>query len=219
MKKHLFLLLLLAASLATSTHLNAQVKFGVKAGLNLANINSGGDEDVLDGLDPKMTPTFLVGGVVEFGLTENIGIGTGVQLSGKGFKLEEEDEFGKYSIRSNPLYLQVPVSINYQNNGFFASFGPYLGFGVGGKNKETFDGESDTYDVEFGDGSNEDDLYSPLDYGLTLELGYAVAGAVRLSASYQLGLANALPKTFKDEGYKVNHQVIGVAATYLFGGQ
>lgn len=221
MKRQLPFFSALAILLVFGTTSSAQVKFGVKAGLNLANISA--DNELLGGTSPKMLPSFHAGFLAEFGISENLGVGAGLQISGKGFKVSESDGGDKYEVTSRPLYLQVPVSLNYTNNGFFAGVGPYIGFGIGGKNKESLNGDSAKTDINFGDGSGSgDDTYASLDYGIGLELGYLISGNIRLSASYNFGLANALPKEYREDEfgkYKINHKVIGISATYLFGAQ
>ncbi|MFN0175814.1 MAG: porin family protein [Saprospiraceae bacterium] len=195
------------------TTTNAQLTFGVKAGLNLANINYDGDEE----LDTKMLPSFHAGAVVEFGITENIGIGSGLMVTGKGFKLEEEFLGETLKATSNPIYLQVPVTLNYNNSGFFAAVGPYVGFGLFGNAKVEAGGEKETESLEFG--SSDEDDYSALDFGASLEVGYGF-GPIRVSASYGLGLANVIPKDLADiTDEKATHAVIGISATYLFGQQ
>ncbi len=194
-----FILLALAMSVATSA--SAQVRFGVKAGLNLANVS--GDVN-----DTKMLPTFMVGGQAEFGLSDAIGLGVGLQLQGKGFKVD----VGGDNATTSPMYLQVPVYLTYRNSGFFGGVGPYVGFGIAGKSK--FGGEST--DISFG--SSENDDFSSLDFGAGLELGYEF-GALRATASYNLGLSNAIPKDQADAfDVSAKHNVIGIALAYLFGG-
>ncbi|MDO8366160.1 MAG: porin family protein [Saprospiraceae bacterium] len=190
--------------------INAQLSFGIKAGLNLANINYDGE-----GFDPKILPSFHAGPIIDFGITENIGIGSGLIVSGKGFKLEEEILGEKFKSSSNPIYLQVPVTLNYSNGGFFAAVGPYVGFGLFGNAKNDLSGKDETEALEFGN-TVEDD-YSPLDFGASVEAGFGF-GAFRITASYGLGLANIFPKDtadFLDD--KATHNVIGVSAAYLFG--
>lgn len=71
MKKLSSLFILLALAMSVATSVSAQVRFGVKAGLNLANVS--GDVN-----DTKMLPTFMVGGQAEFGLSDAIGLGVGL---------------------------------------------------------------------------------------------------------------------------------------------
>lgn len=205
-------LMIVALTLIGISSAHAQLKFGIKAGLNLANINYDGDVEV----DTKILPSFHAGPIIEFGITENIGIGSGLLVSGKGFKLEEEFLGEKIKSTSNPIYLQVPVTLSYNNSGFFAGVGPYVGFGIAGKVKNEGGGEKDSESLDFG--STEDDDYGSLDFGAGLEVGYGF-GAIRISASYNLGLMNVIPKDIADDtDEKAMHNVIGISAAYLFGG-
>lgn len=65
-----------------------QVRFGVKAGLNLANIDYKTPVDNAH----DILPTFQVGGVVEIGLAEALAINTGVLLQGKGYRYTKEND-------------------------------------------------------------------------------------------------------------------------------
>ncbi len=72
---------------AFTTAAFAQISFGVKAGLNLANVHYG---DGTEEFDSKMLTTFPGGWCpLNFGITEAFAIETGVSLQGKGFKSEE----------------------------------------------------------------------------------------------------------------------------------
>ena len=234
MKKLYTSVLFAAFSLAVFSPLLSQVRFGIKAGINLANAPVSDDykrafEAVLGAeYRPEMLLSFHLGGQAEFALGGNIGLSAGLQLSGKGTRYEFDSELQgvPYSAKAfeRPLYLQVPVAVTYRKNGFYAGIGPYLGFGVGGnlKVKVKAQGQSDssTQDIKFGNSS--EDYYAPLDYGAGLELGYEL-GRVRLSGSFNLGLSNALPKdqadAAKDAGQdqKKKNNVIGISVAYLFG--
>ena len=203
MKKLLFACLGAVLLLFMFNSASAQTRFGVKAGLNLANI-SGDDTE-----DTKMLPTFLIGGQAEFGLSDNLGLGVGLQLSGKGFKLDVQDE----TFASKPFYLQVPVQLIYRNSGFFAGAGPYVGFGLFGKNT----GGDEDENLKFG--NTIEDSYAPLDFGAGLELGYEFS-SLRVTASYNLGLSNIIPKDVADAfDSSAKHNVIGISLAYLFGGE
>jgi hypothetical protein len=182
----------------------AQPRLGAKAGLNLANLNYSDEFDAAT----KMLPSFMVGAVVEFDFSENVGLGTGIQYQGKGAQSDEEGDDSKATM----TYLQVPIQLQYRKNGLFAAVGPYVAFGIGGKFK---DGDEEE-DIDFG--SSLEDDFSALDYGVNLELGYEFSSSLRATAGYSLGLANGVPGDAQDlfDG-TVKHAVIGVALTYLFG--
>lgn len=205
-------LLITLALFLGATALHAQARFGVKAGLNLANINFTGESAEANDFTKNLS-TFQIGGLAEFDFTDNIGLGIGLQLQGRGVKLEDSG----FESTLNPLYIQVPVSLHYRNGGFYAGVGPYAGFGVAGKAKVSFLGQSESENIKFG--NDEDSDLSPLDFGANLELGYEILGMIRLSAGYSLGLANITPKDLRtgDEGGK--NRAITVSAALLFGGK
>lgn len=215
---------------------SAQVRFGIKAGLNLASISYSDDyieynEVTIGGdISTGMIPAYHLGGLVEFDFGSNIGLSTGLELNVKGGSLDLEGVFlgQPYTAESEvrPMYLQVPAVLTYRKNGFYAGVGPYIGFGIGGKIKTEVDAggqsEEDSDTIEFG--SDSGDSFASLDYGARLELGYEFNN-IRVSASYNFGLANAVPKDAVDEGedidldFKYRHNVIGISVAYLFKGK
>lgn len=186
----------------------AQVKFGVKAGLNLANVITDVDE-----VDPMILPTFQVGVLVDLGITENLAIETGVSMQGKGFKTEYEILGSKVKTTVNPLYLQVPAQLLFHTPRFFVGLGPYLGLGVAGRSKTEYLGKEDTDSIDFG--STEDDNWAALDFGLGIQAGVNV-GAIRIGASYDFGLSDVIPKDQQDGDHHTNNSVISVFGAYIF---
>ncbi|MCC7504983.1 MAG: PorT family protein [Saprospiraceae bacterium] len=186
----------------------AQVNFGFKAGLNLANVNF--SEEFDDLVDPKMLITFQAGVIADINISEHIAIQPGLLLVGKGFKIDD-DLSGKGS--SNPMYLQVPVNVLYKGNMFYVGAGPYVGYGLYGKVKQ--DGFDDQ-DLNFG--SEVDDDYAALDFGANIEAGVDL-GMIRVGAGYALGLANIFPADFREgSDISAKHGVISVNVAYMFGG-
>ena len=113
------------------------------------------------------------------------------------------------------MYVQVPAHLLYKGKGFFVGAGPYVGFGVSGKIKTEFGGETDTEDLQFGN-SLEDDL-SPLDFGVGVQAGVSF-GACRVGAGYDLGLSDLIPKDARDSaGVTLKNNVINVFFAYMFG--
>jgi hypothetical protein len=184
--------------------------FGIRAGVNLADVYVNDDEGGITDFDMK--PGFQLGPVAEFAINDKLAFETGFLLSCKGAKLEESGD--KFSF--NPLYLDIPLNAKvYFNNGdtrFFASAGPYLGFGVGGKYKMTFDDQSDSEDIEFGEGKD----VKRMDFGLSLGVGVSLS-PVQVGLSYGLGLADIEPDS--DDSYVMKNRVISFTVTYLFGGK
>lgn len=247
MKKNLILTICLTSALLLSNSATAQFHFGVKAGLNLANFDFNDDyssfyEDEFfeEKFTSKMTPSFLVGVQAEYRFSPSVGLGLGVQVSGKGYKIRETfTDFGEsfdYSEQSKPMYLQVPLWFQYRNSGFFAAVGPYFAWGIGGNYKVEVEGDGDSYEddgsIEFTDGFDVDDYgdfplftskLSPMDIGAGLELGYEF-GQIRVTASFNQGFSNLIPKDLVTEAkeeadldFKVTNRVIGLSAAYIFG--
>ncbi|HSN59453.1 MAG TPA: outer membrane beta-barrel protein, partial [Ferruginibacter sp.] len=117
---------------------NAQL-FYAQGGLNLANItntNSGGTED------NAILPTFNVGLMGRFGLSETVDIETGLLLTGKGSKAETYFNGGNDYVKAkfNPLYVEVPLNLVVNiplasSTKLFVNAGPYAAIGGGGKSK------------------------------------------------------------------------------------
>ena len=206
--KQLLKITLFAAFCGFTTVAFSQISFGVKAGLNLANVNFTGDGTDL--FETKIVPTFQVGGILEIGLTNSFAIQTGVSLQGKGFKITVEDLEGT----ENLYYVQVPAHFLYRGGSFFVGAGPYAGFGVSGKAKTKSNGQTDTEDIAFG--STEDDDVSALDFGVGIQAGASV-GSLRFGAGYDLGLIDITPKDVREDGYSIKHGVINVFVAYMFG--
>lgn len=214
MKNFLKFSLLTAALVGCTTFANAQVTFGAKAGLNLANITA---NDAAGEIDSKMLITFQVGGVVDIPISDMFSVQPALMLVGKGYK-EEGEIFGvAYTGSSNPMYLQVPVMFMYHGNMFYAGVGPYAGFGLFGKIKAEAAGQSDDVDIEFG--NTVTDNYAPLDFGAQVEAGVALPMGLTIGAGYALGLANLIPSDAREgSDASVKHGVISVNVGYMFGG-
>jgi hypothetical protein len=137
LKKNLSLIVLLIITTASY----AQI-FGVKAGLNLSTMllkdNDGNYSDAF-----KMNPGFHAGVTGEFPLTEMFSFETGLLLSTKGLKSNQNYAFlgGTTETKGklNLLYLEIPItakaSFHLRNIKIYGTFGPYIGMGLSGKNK------------------------------------------------------------------------------------
>jgi hypothetical protein len=87
-------------------------------------------------------------------------------------------------------YLEVPLFALYQINSspkgnFFGGLGPYFAYGVGGKTKSSYGGQ--TYENKSFDKNTG---YQPFDAGLGLTAGYKMTDSFSFSLAYELGLTN-----------------------------
>ncbi|MEP7278631.1 MAG: porin family protein [Bacteroidota bacterium] len=176
----------------------------VKGGLNLSNItiNKNGNID-----DNKTLPSFNVGLQADLPIGPFFAIQPGVFFTGKGAKLESGNTSGNnwYRATTRPYYIEIPVNAVIKlplgdHSSFFFGAGPYLGIGVGGKNK--LEGQlagasfSRSQSIKF---SNDDPFTSTeegagynimrrFDYGLNGTIGFQSKFAM-FSVNYGLGLA------------------------------
>jgi hypothetical protein len=192
--------------------------FGLKAGLNLANMLFKDDDETYSG-DLKMSPGFHLGATAEFPATEMFSFETGLLLSTKGFNASGEN----FEERLTLLYLDIPLTgkASYDMGGIklYGVFGPYVGMGLFGifKYEDTYDGETekDYETIDWGSDEEKSD-YKRLDFGITIGAGVEI-NAIQLGLSYNLGLANTSPDT--EDGYKANNRVLALSVGYKFGGK
>ena len=112
---------------------------------------------------------------------------TGLYLQNKGYKEKE----GDYELTANPMYLEIPVLASYRYNFSDAAqlqinVGPYFAYGVGGKIKETDEGDEDKWDC-FGDKGAD---WKRFDCGLQIGAGLTIAKNYYIGAAYEFGFSN-----------------------------
>jgi hypothetical protein len=188
---------------------NAQLKFGLKGGLTLAKWDI---EDFGDEVEMKFNTGFHLGALLALDLPLGLEFETGFYLNQKGFKIEEEGVL----LAANPLYIDVPLKLNYKIEvgpaAVFFGAGPTISYGVGGKIKMEGTGEFDfDEDIKWGNDEEEDDL-KPLDLGIGLQLGVKIS-KIQVSASYDIGLNDI--NIYEGE-YIKNKPVIGLSAAFIF---
>lgn len=197
--------LLIAAVLFAAFTSKAQ-KVYVQGGLNLANISK---DKAGNTSDNTVNPTFNVGAMASFGISEIFDMEAGLLFSGKGAKYENTILGVKFKQKFTPYYVELPVNLmakfplQGKDKSFFVSAGPYVAVGVGGKLKtETTLGNNTTnssYDIKFNDDDPTQsgqqgaafDRLKRFDYGANFGAGVDF-GPVILKASYGLGLAKIL---------------------------
>ena len=174
---------------------NAQVKFGARAGLNLADLAIK-ISDVKS--ETKIRPAFYVGGLAEYAFNDVTLLDAGLTYSNQGAKPKEGD--GALVQHA----LNLPVWFKYDFAGFRPKAGLYAGYILSQQTKA--DGKTETV---------ESDSYNHFDYGIGLGAEYNLSdNGLFFEASYNWGLAN-LQKNGDSKNY-ANNRVIQVGVGYKF---
>jgi len=213
----LFAIVLLFAfsSLASAQGLTG---YGLKAGLNLANISEDWSDD-WKGVDRKMKTGFCVGGFITYSINEMFAIQPEVLYTMKGAKWEWADE--GWQDEEKLTYLEIPVlaKVTIPTQGSIAPnlfVGPALAILLSAKYYEEWDSESEEYDIK-------DDMKST-DFGLVLGAGVEIGmphSAITIDGRYTLGLTNTCePYTDPETGEEIEcdekNNVISFMVGYSF---
>ncbi|WP_242928717.1 porin family protein [Pontibacter vulgaris] len=200
--KRIFLLIAVVLGFA-ATEVSAQqqpVRFGIKAGVNLAEwegetVNSAQDLiEMTDGsVSRKMREGFHVGGYVTIPVAPGFEIEPGLLYSQKGTKLIgklpiEQVEFlnATVTLTNKAEYIDLPVLAKvYVGEGFHIYAGPQVSYLVSNKIQAEagalgFKALNREWDVKNG--------FNEFDFGLTGGLGYRFNSGFNLSAGYDYGL-------------------------------
>lgn len=141
---------------------NAQeIKFGAKAGINLASISGDNTENI------DAVTSFNFGLVAEIPISEKFSFQPELMYSGQG-----------YSFNDNTIalsYLNIPLMGKYYlTKGLSLEAGPQVGFLLSAKNE--------SIDVK--------DSFKTLDFGLNFGVGYKLENGLNFGARYNLGLSD-----------------------------
>lgn len=202
MKKIFLLIAVVLGFAATKVQAQQQspIRFGVRAGVNLAEwqgetVNSAQDLiDFTDGaVTRRMREGFHVGGYLSIPVAPGFEIEPGLQYSQKGTKLigkipVEEVEFlnANVTLTNKAEYLDLPVVAKvYVGEGFHIFGGPQVSYLISNKVQAEagalgFKALNREWDMKSG--------FREVDFGLTGGLGYKFASGFNISAGYDYGL-------------------------------
>ena len=177
---------------------NAQIRFGVKGGVNIANATFNKDVYKLDNVTG-----FHIGPVIDgaFG-PGGVGIDAAILFSRKGFRTEPE------TVRND--FLEVPINLKFKFGlplvNPYLAFGPYLSFRIGGSEKWLVSGVVDQIKTQsFG-------------AGLNFTAGAEVFNKLMVGLTYGWGLTDNY-KTFEAnnfDSYKGKLHTWQVSAAFFF---
>ena len=141
---------------------SAQLKFGVKGGVNLANLS--GDVN-----DNKMKIGFMVGGFANYAINDQLTVQPELMFSQAGCKFDAD---GDPKLKLN--YIVLPIMVKYSFGAINLQAGPQLGFLLSAED----------------DGDDIKEFLKPIDLGLNIGAGYQIMENLGVEARYNLGLSN-----------------------------
>jgi hypothetical protein len=196
MKKIVLLAVMLAMSASAAF---SQVSFGVKGGLNLANAtNNNGETD--------MKPSFYVGGLMEYRISDFFGISPELLYSRQGAKSEQDGVTAK--IRLNYINLPVLAKI-YVAEGLSFDLGPQVGFLIDSDIWAKAGDQTVTVDLP----SSEFNTPAPN----TLDVSFAMGLTYNFNKCFVQGRYNlGLTTVFEEDEMNAKHSVIQVGVGYRF---
>jgi len=169
--------------------LQAQVGFGLLAGVNFQNIN--GKDANGNKLENGLTVGFHAGPVIDLPVADEFLLQTGLLFSIKGAVDKEVTPEHKVNIS----YIELPVNLLYKpllgSGHLLLGFGPYVAYGIMGKYGET--------KIEFAKEANaENNIFKPLDAGANLLAGYEFDFKLSFQLNAQLGLLEINPENLSN---------------------
>jgi hypothetical protein len=161
-------------------------QFGLKAGVNIANLH-------VDGSEYDSRTGFYVGGLAHVHITKYFAVQPEVMYSSQGAEIG--------SIKRTEGYINVPVLAQYMvNNGFRLQTGPQVGFLTSAKNKSG--------DIEV----DVKDQLNTVDFAWSFGASYISKTGLGLDARYNLGISNIND----NESVEAKNRVFQVGAFYQF---
>ncbi|MCS4227560.1 porin family protein [Sphingobacterium sp. BIGb0165] len=186
-------LLLSAAILFGSLGAFAQggLGYGLRAGVNIPkySIENGSSES---------NTGFFVTGYLDAPVSPYFSIQPGLSLQNKGAKWSIGDGNNSAEVKQSVMSLDIPVNLVAKlptggSGNFFIGAGPYVGFGLSGKNKASGNGGKVETDVKFGSGDGDE--LKRTDFGVNFLAGYQLTNGFQINAGYGLGLTNLAPNS------------------------
>lgn len=190
-------LLLSAAILFGSVGAFAQggLGYGLRAGVNIPKYS-------YENGSSESNTGFFVSGYLDAPVSPYFSIQPGLSLQNKGGKRTISEGSSSGEFKQSIMSLDIPVNLvaklpTGESGNFFVGAGPYVGFGLSGKNKVkgnigNWGAEGET-DVKFGSGN--DDQLKRTDFGINFLAGYQLTNGFQINAGYGLGLTNLAPNS------------------------
>ncbi|SKB77231.1 Outer membrane protein beta-barrel domain-containing protein [Parapedobacter luteus] len=185
MKK--LVLAIMAVSISAGVFAQGQpLGFGIKAGVNFPKYHWSGNTNTYE---TKAATNFHVTAFLDAPIATNwFYIQPGVSLQGKGAKFVDTENL---EATQNTMWIEVPVNFvakfPVQTAGsFFLGAGPYVAFGISGKNKYDNGWTTTTQDFEF----DRDGTIKGTDFGFNFIGGFQLSNGLMIHGGYGLGITD-----------------------------
>ncbi len=224
--RFLTILTILALSITmASAQGTDKMSFGVLGGVNFQNLN--GKDMSGDKLENDMILGFHAGVNVQIPIAPQFYFQPGLIFSTKGAKNTTTILGVDYTTTTKLSYVEMPLNLVYKamlGNGYFMlGFGPYIGYGIGGKVITEGGDISLDQDIEFQNVvETGDDLtvpyYKALDFGGNIFAGYEMSNGIFAQFNTQLGMVKINPeyKILPDDESIVKNTGFGLSLGYRF---
>lgn len=197
MKKHLLSIVALAVALLTSTVADAQVHFGVKAGLNLSSLSLSGD--LASNLKTSNQAGFFVGATVDASIPlVGIGADASILYDQRSGKIDNGTDTETAKIR----YISIPINVKYSIGladmaNVYVATGPQFSFNLDKGNVL--------------DNVSHKDVKAA-DFFWNVGAGVTLLNHLRVGYTYNIPIS----KTVDETGYSLKNKTHQVSLTYLF---
>lgn len=180
-----------AQSAGTATITSGGTTFGLRAGVNMQNIN--GKDAINNKLENKLIIGYNAGVNAEIPIANDYYLQPGILFSTKGAKLN--NNYGTIKLS----YLEVPVNFVYKpmfgTSRILIGFGPYVGFAVGGRYKpNTGSNQKVTFKNTVSVTDPAGVYIKRFDAGANFLAGYELSSRISAQLNAQLGLLKTNPK-------------------------
>lgn len=168
--KKIFTTMMVVAALFVATAAQAQLKFGVKGGLNVTNMSISSDV-----IEKSNRNGFFIGPTVKFSLPL---VGLGIDAG--AFYDQRDAELNDKTISQKAI--NIPINLRYNIGlgsyaGIYLAAGPQFGFNIGDKNFEwTSDGVGNTFQMK------------KSNFSINLGAGISVLKHIEIGATYNIAL-------------------------------
>jgi hypothetical protein len=200
--KKIFLVAAIAVLTVTTSFAQGEVRFGFKAGLNLASVGGDAYYTGFGGFDSRTS--FHIGALVEIPFTDKISVQPEVLYSGQGSKTN----YGFGTTADVKLdYINIPVMGKYHIiAGLSGELGPVIGILV----------KADGLDYDTGVQGDIKDQYKKVDVGVGIGASYQLPMGFFGSLRYNKGVTDI--NDINDEDFRAKNQnnVFQVSAGYTF---